>query len=81
MAPGEVTEDYYAILEVAQSAPVDDVRRNYRRLARTLHPDKNLDNPSATASFQCVGLPIIHIVFEVMRLLILDDSWWQLGKR
>ena len=59
MAPCEVKEDYYAILEVPQGATVDSVRRNYRRLAKILHPDKNPNKPGATASFQCVGLPII----------------------
>lgn len=59
MAPVEVTEDFYAILEVPQGAPVDSVRQNYRRLAKALHPDRNPDKPSATASFQRVGLPII----------------------
>ncbi|KAL9630036.1 MAG: hypothetical protein Q9164_006612, partial [Protoblastenia rupestris] len=52
MAPCEVTEDYNANLEVTQSATVDSVRQNYRRLAKVLHPDKNPNNPSATASFQ-----------------------------
>ena len=36
MAPCEVTEDYYAVLEVPHNATVDSVRRNYRRLAKAL---------------------------------------------
>ena len=76
MAPCEVTEDYYAILEVPQSATVDSVKQNYRRLAKVLHPDKNPNNFSATASFQRVGLFIIRIDFgNVIRLLILGESW------
>ena len=54
MAPSVVTEDYYAVLQVPQSATVDIIRINYRRLAKVLHPDKNPNKPSATASFQRV---------------------------
>jgi curved DNA-binding protein CbpA len=59
MAPVEVSDDYYAILEVPQTATVDIIKKNYHRLARLLHPDKNQNKPDATASFQLVS--IVHI--------------------
>lgn len=55
MAPAEITEDYYAILEVSHTASSDTIRRSYRRLAVLLHPDKNPNTPNATASFQLVS--------------------------
>lgn len=56
MAPVEITEDYYAILEVSQTASSDTIRKSYRRLAVLLHPDKNPNRPDATAAFQLVSL-------------------------
>ena len=55
MAPVELTDDYYAILEVSQTATPEEVRKSYQRLAKALHPDKNLNKPGATASFQLVS--------------------------
>ena len=55
MAPVEITEDYYAILEVSNTATIEVIKRSYKQLAITLHPDKNLNKPDATASFQRVS--------------------------
>ncbi|KAH9958552.1 DnaJ domain-containing protein [Russula dissimulans] len=45
-------QDYYAILEVDESASVDEIRRSFRRLALIHHPDKNHDDPEgATRRF------------------------------
>src|SRR5436309_7453274 len=38
--PGTET-DYYALLEVSQSATQSEIKRSYRRLARKYHPDLN----------------------------------------
>jgi len=55
MAPVEVTDDYYAILEVHQTASATDIKKSFRRLAILRHPDKNQNKPDATASFQLVS--------------------------
>jgi len=44
--------DYYATLDVARGARVDEIKKSYRKLAMKWHPDKNLDNPDAQAKFQ-----------------------------
>lgn len=53
MAPVQITEDYYAVLEIEQTATQDVIIRSYRRLALKLHPDRN-DKADATEAFQLV---------------------------
>jgi curved DNA-binding protein CbpA len=53
MAPSPITEDYYMILEVEQTASPQLINSAYRRLALNLHPDRNR-SPNATEAFQIV---------------------------
>lgn len=48
-----MASDYYDILGVGHNATTEDVKRAYRRLARTLHPDVNPD-PHAQERFKDV---------------------------
>lgn len=43
--------DLYGILGVDRSADTKDIKRAYRKLANTEHPDKKPDDPEATAKF------------------------------
>lgn len=45
---------FYVVLELSKAASADDIKAAYRRLAKARHPDKNLNNPNATALFQQV---------------------------
>ncbi len=36
--------NYYEILDVEKNATIDDIKRNYKKLAFKWHPDKNQDN-------------------------------------
>ena len=53
MAPPPVTENYYMILEVEKTAPLQQIVNSYRRLALKLHPDRN-DKHDTTEAFQLV---------------------------
>jgi curved DNA-binding protein CbpA len=54
MASPLILEDYYSILRVPQSAPLEIIRESYKKLALRYHPDKN-KSPNATTEFQCLG--------------------------
>lgn len=47
--------DFYAILGIRRDATLNEVKKSYRKLAKTLHPDKNKDDPKASEKFQDLG--------------------------
>jgi DnaJ-class molecular chaperone len=53
MAPVPITEDYYMVLEVVQTATPEQVIRSYKQLALKLHPDRNAERDT-TEAFQLV---------------------------
>jgi DnaJ-class molecular chaperone len=50
-----MSENFYNILEVPETASGEDIKKAYRRLSIINHPDKNKNNPDATAKFQKIN--------------------------
>ena len=47
-------QDYYEVLGVARDAKEEDIRKNYRRLARKYHPDVNPGDKASEERFKTV---------------------------
>ncbi len=50
-----IDKDFYKVLGVKKDATADEIKKAYRTLARTHHPDKNPDNAAAEAKFKEVS--------------------------
>ncbi len=49
------SKDYYAALGLDKDATDTDIKKAYRKLAMTCHPDKNPDDPNAKEKFQAIS--------------------------
>ncbi len=50
-----MNDNLYEILEVSETATIDEIKKSYRKLSMMYHPDKNKNNPEATAKFQKIS--------------------------
>jgi molecular chaperone DnaJ len=57
MAPQRewLEKDFYAALGVTKDATAEQIKKAYRALARSSHPDANPDDPKAEARFKDIG--------------------------
>lgn len=54
LAAGSKKRNPYAILKIKRNAKGRDIRRAFRQLSKTLHPDKNKGNPELAEKFKDV---------------------------
>ena len=47
-----MTQDPYTALGLSRGATADEIKKAYRKIARTNHPDLNPDDPRAEARFK-----------------------------
>jgi curved DNA-binding protein len=66
--------DYYKILQVEKSASQDDIKKNYRKLARKYHPDKNQGSTTAEDKFK-----ELQEAYEVLKDPAKRQKYDQLG--
>jgi len=55
MAQRQASKDFYRILKVARTATTHEIKTAYRKLAMTLHPDRNGGDKSKTVLFKEVS--------------------------
>ena len=48
-------KDPYAVLGLTKTATADDIKKAYRKLVRSSHPDLNPDDPTAEAKFKAIS--------------------------
>jgi curved DNA-binding protein CbpA len=76
-------KDYYGILEIETSATQAEIKKAYRKLAQQYHPDKNQNDPYATAQFTEVKEAYEVLSNPAKKEYYLQQRWYNLsiGKR
>ena len=76
-------KDYYSILQLPSSASVPDIKKTFRKLAMQYHPDKNNNDPYATARFAEIKEAYEVLTHPGRREIYLQQRWYNqsLGKK
>jgi DnaJ-domain-containing protein 1 len=76
-------KDYYRILELEASANLVEIKKAYRKLALQYHPDKNNNDPYATAQFSEIKEAYEVLTNPSKKEYYLQQRWYDqsIGKR
>jgi DnaJ domain len=76
-------KDYYRILELEPSATLVEIKKAYRKLALQYHPDKNNNDPYATAQFSEIKEAYEVLTNPSKKEYYLQQRWYDqsIGKR
>jgi curved DNA-binding protein CbpA len=55
-------QTHYQVFGLPRTATAEEIKKQYKKLAIERHPDKNNDNPNATAAFQLVSNNIVPLI-------------------
>ena len=69
-------KDYYRILEIPPHANAAMVKKAYRKLALSTHPDKNPHNPNALAEFQLIQEAYTVLSTPTLKEAYLSQRWY-----
>lgn len=68
--------DHYAILELAPSASLQEIKAAHRRLARLHHPDLNPRDHQAADRFRAIQLAYDTLTRPTLRQAYLEKRWY-----
>ena len=76
-------KDYYNILDIETSATQTEIKKAFRKLAHQYHPDKNQNDPTATAQFAEVKEAYEVLTNPAKKEYYLQQRWYNqsTGKR
>jgi len=68
-----MSKNFYEILGVTENASFDDIKKSYRKLAKTHHPDKNMGDQSAADKFKKIN-EAYSVLSDEYKRASYDDS-------
>jgi len=76
-------KDYYKILKIPPNATLPEIKKAYHNLAMLYHPDKNFNDPSATAQFSDIKEAYEVLTNPSKKETYLQERWYNqsIGKK
>lgn len=69
-------KDYYHILQLRPGATLDEIKQAYRQLAKTYHPDKNMNDPYMAAQFNNIKEAYETLTNSAKKEIYLQERWY-----